>query len=202
MTREPDFSKSNGLLPAVVQHASTGDVLMLGYMNSEAYNLTRRDNRVTFFSRSRGSLWLKGETSGSFLNVVSLAVDCDGDSILVKAIPDGPVCHTGTQTCFGNEPDSGLAFLASLSQTIRQRNANPQLKSYTSQLFAAGVDRLAQKVGEEAIEVVIEAKNGNDTKLLDESADLLFHLMVLLESRNLSLARVADTLRLRAEASA
>lgn len=201
MTREPDFSRSNGLLPAIVQHANTGDVLMLGYMNSEAYELTRRDKRVSFFSRSRNALWLKGETSGSFLNVVSIAVDCDCDSILVKAIPEGPVCHTGDETCFGNVSESEISFLGRLGRTIRQRKENPQAKSYTSQLFVAGVDRLAQKVGEEAVEVVIEAKNGNDSKLLDESADLLFHLIVLLESRNLSLERVAETLKQRAEVS-
>lgn len=201
MTREPDFSKSNGLLPTVVQHSRTGDVLMLGYMNAEAYELTRRDKRVTFFSRSRETLWLKGQTSGNFLNVVSISVDCDGDSILVRAVPEGPVCHTGTRTCFGDTPNPNLSFLATLSQTILERKADPQPKSYTSQLFASGVDRLAQKVGEEAVEVVIEAKNGNDSKLLDESADLLFHLMVLLESRDLSLADVADTLRRRSEMS-
>lgn len=174
---------------------------MLGYMNAEAYELTRRDKRVTFFSRSRETLWLKGQTSGNFLNVVSISVDCDGDSILVRAVPEGPVCHTGTRTCFGDTPNPNLSFLATLSQTILERKADPQPKSYTSQLFASGVDRLAQKVGEEAVEVVIEAKNGNDGKLLDESADLLFHLMVLLESRDLSLADVADTLRRRSEMS-
>lgn len=201
MTREPDFSRSNGLLPAVVQHSRTGDVLMLGYMNAEAYGLTKRDKRVTFFSRSRDALWLKGETSGNFLNVVSLEVDCDGDAILVKALPEGPVCHTGTRTCFGDSPNSGISFLSTLSQTILQRKVDPKPKSYTSQLLASGVDRLAQKVGEEAVEVVIEAKNGNDGKLLDESADLLFHLMVLLESRDLCLADVADILKRRAEMS-
>lgn len=201
MTREPDFSKANRLIPAIVQHSGTGDVLMLGYMNTEAYELTRKDKRVTFFSRSREALWQKGETSGNFLNVVSMAVDCDGDTILIKALPEGPVCHTGTRTCFGDSSHSSLSFLATLSQTIRERKIDPRPESYTSQLFASGVDRLAQKVGEEAVEVVIEAKNGNDCKLVDESADLLFHLMALLESRNLSLADVADTLMRRAEKS-
>jgi phosphoribosyl-ATP pyrophosphohydrolase/phosphoribosyl-AMP cyclohydrolase len=174
---------------------------MLGYMNPEAYERTRRDRRVTFFSRSRGTLWLKGETSGNFLNVVSIAVDCDGDTLLIKAVPEGPTCHTGTQTCFGNSSNASLSFLATLSQTILERKTDPQAHSYTSQLLASGVDRLAQKVGEEAVEVVIEAKNGNDCKLLDESADLLFHLMVLLQSRNLSLVDVADTLKRRASRS-
>ena len=201
MRGEPDFSEANGLIPAVVQDSVTGDVLMLGYMNSEAYELTRKDKRVTFFSRSRGALWLKGEASGNFLNVVSIAVDCDGDTILIKALPEGPVCHTGKRTCFGDSSNSSLSFLATLSQTIRERKTDPRPESYTRQLLASGVDRLAQKVGEEAVEVVIEAKNGNDRKLLDESADLLFHLMVLLESRNLSLADVADTLMRRAETS-
>jgi phosphoribosyl-ATP pyrophosphohydrolase/phosphoribosyl-AMP cyclohydrolase len=130
-----------------------------------------------------------------------MAVDCDGDTILIKALPEGPVCHTGTRTCFGDSSHSSLSFLATLSQTIRERKIDPRPESYTSQLFASGVDRLAQKVGEEAVEVVIEAKNGNDCKLVDESADLLFHLMALLESRNLSLADVADTLMRRAEKS-
>jgi phosphoribosyl-ATP pyrophosphohydrolase/phosphoribosyl-AMP cyclohydrolase len=171
---------------------------MLGYMNMEAYELTRRDKRVVFFSRSRGALWLKGETSGNFLLVDSIAVDCDSDAILIRAIPEGPVCHTGEMTCFGEPKNSGLSFLATLSRTIHGRGVEPQPSSYTSELLALGVDRLAQKVGEEAVEVVIEAKNSNDSKLLDESADLLFHLMVLLESRGLSIDDVGTTLRRRA----
>lgn len=200
MRCEPDFSKSNGLLPAIVQHADSALVLMLGYMNQEAYERTQREKRVTFFSRSRQSLWLKGETSGSFLNVVSIEVDCDQDCILVRALPEGPVCHTGTESCFGASPDYGISFLGTLGQTIAARAKNPTQGSYTSELLAAGVDRVAQKVGEEAIEVVIEAKNTDNEKLLGESADLLYHLMVLLESRSLSLADVAATLERRSRA--
>jgi len=200
MRCEPDFSKSNGLLPAIVQHADSALVLMLGYMNQEAYERTQREKRVTFFSRSRQSLWLKGETSGSFLNVVSIEVDCDQDCILVRALPEGPVCHTGTESCFGVSPDYGISFLGTLGQTIAARAKNPMQGSYTSELLASGVDRVAQKVGEEAIEVVIEAKNTDNEKLLGESADLLYHLMVLLESRSLSLADVAAVLERRSRA--
>jgi phosphoribosyl-ATP pyrophosphohydrolase/phosphoribosyl-AMP cyclohydrolase len=198
MSSDPDFLKCDGLLPAIVQHADSARVLMLGYMNQEAYERTKREKRVTFFSRSRKSLWLKGETSGSFLNVVSMEVDCDQDSILVRVVPEGPVCHTGTESCFGSSGGLGISFLDTLSQTIAARAKHPKAGSYTTELLESGVDRMAQKVGEEAIEVVIEAKNTDDEKLLGEAADLVYHLLVLLESRGLSLGHVVNVLKRRA----
>jgi phosphoribosyl-ATP pyrophosphohydrolase/phosphoribosyl-AMP cyclohydrolase len=198
MSSDPDFSKCDGLLPAIVQHADSARVLMLGYMNQEAYECTKREKRVTFFSRSRKSLWLKGETSGSFLNVVSMEVDCDQDSILVRVVPEGPVCHTGTESCFGSSGGSGISFLDTLSQTIAARAKHPKAGSYTTELLESGVDRMAQKVGEEAIEVVIAAKNTDNEKLLGEAADLVYHLLVLLESRGLSLGHVVNVLKRRA----
>lgn len=198
MKREPDFEKAGGLVPAVVQNASSGAVLMVGYMNKEAYAQTLTSRRVTFFSRSRQKLWEKGETSGNYLDLVHMDVDCDGDSILVQATPQGPTCHTGDESCFGDESPCGLRFLEELSRTIAERRTGPQQGSYTSELFAAGTDRLVQKVGEEALEVVIEGKNTDDVRLLSESADLVFHLMVLLESRGLSLRDVSLVLKERA----
>jgi phosphoribosyl-ATP pyrophosphohydrolase/phosphoribosyl-AMP cyclohydrolase len=198
MKQELDFTKGGGLLPAVVQDARSGTVLMVGYMNEEAYAQTIEKKRVTFFSRSRQELWEKGETSGNFLDLVRIDVDCDGDAILVQANPRGPTCHTGAESCFGEGPQFGLQFLAELSQTLSERRAAPRPGSYTSELFASGTDRLVQKVGEEALEVVIEGKNTDDTRLLSESADLLFHLMVLLESRGLSLRDVSLVLKERA----
>jgi phosphoribosyl-ATP pyrophosphohydrolase/phosphoribosyl-AMP cyclohydrolase len=198
MSSDPDFLKCDGLLPAIVQHADSARVLMLGYMNQEAYERTKREKRVTFFSRSRKSLWLKGETSGSFLNVVSMEVDCDQDSILVRVVPEGPVCHTGTESCFGSSGGLGISFLDTLSQTIAARAKHPKAGSYTTELLESGVDRMALKVGEEAIEVVIEAKNTDDEKLLGEAADLVYHLLVLLESRGLSLGHVVNVLKRRA----
>jgi phosphoribosyl-ATP pyrophosphohydrolase/phosphoribosyl-AMP cyclohydrolase len=191
----PNFLTPESLLPAIVQHAVTQEVLMLGYMNLEAYQLTVASKRVTFFSRSKGRLWIKGETSGNYLNLVSHSVDCDNDAILFKAIPDGPTCHTGFDTCFGKKLGEGVVFLAELDRVIADRQSSPKKDSYTSALFDAGIDRLTQKVGEEAIEVVIEAKNSDDSRLLSESADLLFHLMVLLRSRGLSINDVAEVLR-------
>lgn len=196
MIREPDFLKSGGLLPAIIQDDSTLEVLMLGYMNQEAYEVTTSSGHVTFFSRSKGRLWTKGETSGNFLQVKEMRCDCDSDAILIRAIPAGPTCHEGTQSCFGESERSDISFLGTLGRTIRERKAGGDAeRSYTAQLFTKGIDAIAQKVGEEAIEVVIEAKNSNDERLLSESADLLYHLMVLLEARGASLAEVARVLK-------
>lgn len=195
--RRPDFSKGQGLVPAIVQHADTRAVLMLGYMNEEAFSATQETGRVTFFSRSRQELWQKGATSGNFLELVELLVDCDSDAILVKARPKGPTCHTGAESCFQGGAASSLAVLETVSRTLVARLRQPSAQSYTSTLFAAGTDRIAQKIGEEATEVVIEAKNSNNERLLGESADLLFHLMVLLTYRGVSIEDVCEVLRAR-----
>jgi phosphoribosyl-ATP pyrophosphohydrolase/phosphoribosyl-AMP cyclohydrolase len=195
--RVPDFTRAGGLLPAVVQHAETLHVLMLGYMNDEAFVATQKARRVTFFSRSRQKLWQKGETSGNVLELVELLVDCDGDAILVRALPRGPTCHTGTESCFQKCNVGSLGVLERISTTLRTRHEQPTSDSYTSNLFAEGIDRVAQKVGEEAIEVVIEAKNEGTERLLEEAADLLFHLMVLLTFRGISLERVCGVLEAR-----
>jgi phosphoribosyl-ATP pyrophosphohydrolase/phosphoribosyl-AMP cyclohydrolase len=198
MRRDPDFTKCEGMIPAIVQDDATLEVLMLGYMNQEAYASTKQSGQVTFFSRSKGRLWTKGETSGNFLHVKEIRCDCDSDAILIRAIPAGPTCHEGTDSCFGESERSSLAFLGALSRTIGARKSVADAaNSYTAQLFAKGIDAIAQKVGEEAIEVVIEAKNSNDERLLSESADLLYHLMVLLEARGVSLTEVAKTLKER-----
>jgi phosphoribosyl-ATP pyrophosphohydrolase/phosphoribosyl-AMP cyclohydrolase len=198
MKREPDFSKCGGLLPAIVQDAHSGEVLMLGYMNEEAYTMTRETKRVTFFSRSREMLWTKGESSGNSLTLTDIFLDCDQDAILVRALPAGPTCHEGTRSCFSQAPATSWSILSDLERTIKERRASLSDGSYTASLFTAGIDRLAQKVGEEAIEVVIEAKNGDRDRLLNESADLLFHLMALWESQGVSLADVCDVLGERA----
>ena len=199
MMERPNFKNADDLLPTIVQDANSAAVLMLGYMNAEAYERTLKSGRVTFFSRSRNTLWVKGEASGNYLELVATASDCDGDAILVTAKPAGPTCHTGADTCFGTNSLRGISFLTGLTQTIAQRRSAPIPGSYTSELFSAGIDRLVQKVGEEALEVVIEGKNNDNKRLLSESADLLFHLMVLLESRGLSLADVCAVLERRAE---
>jgi phosphoribosyl-ATP pyrophosphohydrolase/phosphoribosyl-AMP cyclohydrolase len=192
-----DFKKMDGLIPAVVQDAFTGKVLMLGYMNEEALVKTQESGRVTFFSRSKNRLWTKGETSGNFLEVVSMLEDCDGDAILVKARPLGPVCHTGADTCFEEPNTSQTAFIDQLRAIIKERKENPGATSYTSSLFAKGINKLAQKVGEEAVELVIEAKDDNKTLFLGEAADLLFHYLVLLEAKNYSLDEVVAVLKQR-----
>jgi phosphoribosyl-ATP pyrophosphohydrolase/phosphoribosyl-AMP cyclohydrolase len=197
MKREPDFSKCGGLLPAIVQDARTGLVLMLGYMNQEAYSQTREKGVVTFFSRSRNRLWTKGESSGNFLALKEIVCDCDCDAILVLATPSGPTCHAGTTSCFEEIDSSSRAILGTLRETIAGRRTAKSKSSYTAELFEAGIDAIAQKVGEEAIEVVIEAKNDNRERLLNESADLLYHLMVLWESRNVSLDDVCGVLERR-----
>lgn len=197
MNKNPDFSKCNGLLPAIVQDARSGEVLMLGYMNEDAYRMTLEKGAVTFFSRSKGRLWMKGETSGNVLRLRGISSDCDSDALLVLAIPEGPTCHEGTQSCFPNSRDADLSMLVTLSETIALRKQAPADESYTGQLFKDGIDRMVQKVGEEAVEVVIEGKNGGRDRLLSESADLIFHLLVLLEARGLSLGDVCLILRER-----
>jgi phosphoribosyl-ATP pyrophosphohydrolase/phosphoribosyl-AMP cyclohydrolase len=201
MTQEPDFSKCNGLLPTIVQDSATKQVLMLGYMNQEAYALTLEKKVVTFFSRSKNRLWMKGETSGYFLTVNDVRVDCDSDAILILASPNGPTCHEGTTSCFGegvNDVDGGVVFLESLEQMIQARIAQGESESsYVAQLVSRGVDKTAQKVGEEAVEVVIEALKGDRERLLEEGADLLFHLTVLLASQGVSLSEVAAVLQKR-----
>mgnify|MGYP006276498983 CR=1 FL=1 len=194
MKREPDFTKCGGLLPAVVQDARTGVVLMLGYMNEKSYQVTKDKGLVTFFSRSRNELWTKGETSGNYLTVVAIGVDCDQDAILVSAIPQGPTCHEGTESCFSDKVTTPLSMLTRLEATIKERRESPSTSSYTASLFEAGIDKIVQKVGEEGIEVVIEGKNDNKERLLNESADLLFHLMVLWEAKGVSLGEVCGVL--------
>jgi phosphoribosyl-ATP pyrophosphohydrolase/phosphoribosyl-AMP cyclohydrolase len=195
-----DWDKGDGLLPAIVQHAVDGRVLMLGYMNEAALRRTLADGRVTFFSRSRNQLWTKGETSGHFLHVTHVSADCDRDSILVLARPDGPACHNGTPTCFADslEPQaSRIAFLTTLQSTIAQRIADSPEGSYTARLFASGVGRIAQKVGEEGVETALAAVTRDDPELVGECADLLYHLLVLLKSRNLTLEQVVGELASR-----
>lgn len=196
-----DWNKGNDLLPAIVQHWRSGAVLMLGYMNREALEHTRRTGKVTFFSRSRQRLWTKGENSGNFLLLNALHADCDADSILVLAEPQGPVCHLGTPDCFG-AGGPPLAFLAALDALIAQRERERPSGSYTTRLFEAGTRRIAQKVGEEGVETALAGAGGDDAELLDESADLLFHLIVLLHTRGKSLIDVAERLRARHDAAA
>lgn len=193
-----DWSKSDGLIPAVVQDNLSGQVLMLGYVNEESLKLTEQTGNVTFFSRSRGKLWTKGETSGNFLKFISMKVDCDGDTVLIQAQPQGPVCHEGTATCFGDEVEPALAFLGQLAKVIDQRfEARDTASSYVAKLAAGGIDRMAQKVGEEAVETAIAAKNEDLTAFEGEAADLLFHLLVLLRAKGSSLPRLSEVLRSR-----
>ncbi|UPT65938.1 MAG: bifunctional phosphoribosyl-AMP cyclohydrolase/phosphoribosyl-ATP diphosphatase HisIE [Sphingobacteriales bacterium JAD_PAG50586_3] len=193
-----DFEKGNGLIPAIIQDNNTGKVLMLGYMNQEAYDKTVADNTVTFFSRTKNRLWTKGEESGNFLHIVSITNDCDNDTLLIKVNPVGPVCHTGADTCWDeqNQP-VGYPFIQQLSTIIKERKNALVDTSYTAQLFAKGINKIAQKVGEEAVEIVIEAKDNNDELFLGEAADLLFHYMVLLEAKGFSLHDVEELLKKR-----
>ncbi len=192
-----DFEKTNGLIPAIIQDASTNKVLMLGYMNEEALCLTEESGKVTFFSRTKNRLWTKGETSGNFLNVVSIKEDCDRDTLLIKVNPVGPVCHTGTDTCWGEENKEDIMFLKELQDFIDKRHAEMPEGSYTTSLFQSGVNKMAQKVGEEAVEAVIEACNGTDDRLIYESADLIYHLIVLLTSKGYRIEDLARELRER-----
>lgn len=190
-----DFEKSGGLVPAIIQDARTAKVLMLGYMNREAYEKTLETRKVTFFSRSRQQLWVKGETSGNFLELVDIRVDCDNDTLLVQVNPVGPVCHTGTDTCWGDVNEaSPLMFLSELQDFINKRREEMPEGSYTTSLFRDGVNRMAQKVGEEALEACIEAVNGTDDRLLYEASDMFYHLIVLLASKGLRIEQVAEEL--------
>ena len=198
-----DWRKGDGLLPAIVQDASTGQVLMLGFVNEAALQKTLETRRVTFFSRTKNRLWTKGETSNHFLNVVSVATDCDNDSLLITALPDGPTCHNGTQSCFGDSIKTAvadIAFLAKLESVIEQRVQDRPDGSYTAKLWSQGVRRMAQKVGEEGVEVALAAATDDNKGLIGESADLLFHLTLLLKSRGLSLRDAVTELERRHEA--
>jgi phosphoribosyl-ATP pyrophosphohydrolase/phosphoribosyl-AMP cyclohydrolase len=196
MINNLDFEKVNGLMPCIIQDEATRKVLMLGYMNEEALEKTQTENRVTFFSRTKNRLWTKGETSGKFLNVKNISVDCDNDTLLIKVDPVGEVCHTGSDTCF-DEKNEGDAFLFQLEKVIQDRKNNPSDKSYTSSLFQKGINKIAQKVGEEAVEIVIEAKDENDDLFLGEAADLMYHYLVLLAAKNKNLENVIEVLRNR-----
>lgn len=192
-----DFNKNNGLVPAIIQDAETKTVLMLGYMNHDAYNKTIETNRVTFFSRSKHRLWTKGEISNNYLNLVSIDIDCDNDTLLVMVKPEGPTCHTGTDTCWNKENIANYGFLSKLEDVIAERRENMSNESYTASLFKKGINKIAQKVGEEAIEVVIEAKDNNDNLFLNESADLLFHYLILLQAKGFKLNDVVEVLEKR-----
>lgn len=197
-----DFDKMGGLVPAIIQDVETRNVLMLGFMNEEAYEKTLQTGKVTFWSRTRQTLWTKGETSGNFLQLVSMAVDCDNDTLLVKVIPHGPTCHTGTDTCWGEEntpvsPANSLQFLSELQDFIEKRHEEMPEGSYTTRLFRDGVNKMAQKVGEEALETVIEATNGTNEKLVYEASDMLYHLLVLLTSKGLRIEDIANELQKR-----
>lgn len=195
---EIDFDKMNGLVPAIVQYAVTKNVLMLGFMNKEAYDKTVETKKVTFWSRSRNTLWTKGETSGNYLNLVSIENDCDKDTLLVKVHPDGPTCHTGTDTCWGEDNTANpLLFLTELQDFIEKRHEEMPEGSYTTSLFKDGLNRMAQKVGEEALEAVIEAVNGTDERLIYEASDMFYHLIVLLTSKGLRIEDVAKELMVR-----
>jgi len=192
-----DFEKSGGLLPAIIQDAVTGKVLMLGYMNQESYQKTLTTGKVTFYSRSRQQLWTKGETSGNFLLFKEIKIDCDSDTLLIKATPTGPVCHTGNDTCFNEINSADLDFLNYLEKVIQDRKINPRAGSYTNQLFDAGIKKIAQKVGEEATELVIDAVDGDINRIKEETADLLYHLLVLLVNREIALKDVIRVLEKR-----
>ncbi len=191
------FDEKTGLIPAIVQDSNTGKVLMLGYMNREALETTRKIGRVTFFSRSKQRLWTKGEESGNFLELVSIREDCDQDALLVKAIPHGPTCHKGTDTCWGEENSDQFGFLTALESVIRDRRKNAPENSYVSSLFSKGINKIAQKVGEEAVELVIESKDDSEELFLNESADLLFHYLILLQAKGYALSDVVDILKQR-----
>lgn len=192
-----DFSKySDGLVPTIVQDVNTNKVLMLGFMNEQALNKTKENKQVTFFSRSKGRLWTKGEESGNFLNVIEILKDCDNDTLLIKANPQGPVCHTGADTCF-NEKNTGENFLFELEDIIKDRIKNPVEGSYTNLLIKKGLNKIAQKVGEEAVELVIEAKDNNKELFLNEAADLMYHYLLLINAKGYQLNEVIQILRSR-----
>lgn len=199
---ELDFKKMNGLLPAIIQDAATRKVLMLGFMNEEAYNKTIETGKVTFYSRTKNRLWTKGEESGNFLNVVSIKPDCDNDTLLIEANPVGPVCHKGTDTCWGETNEKNpLLFLTELQNFIEKRHNEMPEGSYTTSLFKDGINRMAQKVGEEALEAVIEATNGTNERLVYEGSDFLYHLIVLLTAKGLRIEDLAQELIVRHDAN-
>ena len=192
-----DFERLTGLVPAIIQDNYTQKILMLGFMNEEAYNKTVETGKVTFFSRTKNRLWTKGEESGNFLHVVSIAADCDNDTLLIKVNPAGPVCHTGADTCWGEKNEQDIMFLKELQDFIDKRHEEMPEKSYTTSLFKSGVNKMAQKVGEEAVETIIEACNGTDERLIYEGADLLYHLIVLLTSKGYRIEDLARELKER-----
>lgn len=198
---ELDFKKMNGLVPAIIQDDYTQKVLMLGFMNEEAYQKTVETGKVTFFSRTKNRLWMKGEESGNVLNVVSIAADCDQDTLLIKVHPAGPVCHTGADTCWGETNSQDIMFLKELQDFIDKRHEEMPEGSYTTSLFRSGVNKMAQKVGEEAVETVIEACNGTDDRLIYEGADLIYHLIVLLTSKGFRIEDLARELKERHSAT-
>jgi phosphoribosyl-ATP pyrophosphohydrolase/phosphoribosyl-AMP cyclohydrolase len=192
-----DFEKGNGLVPVIIQHYKTNTVLMLGYMNETAYLKTKEIGKATFYSRSKERLWTKGETSGNYLIVKDILIDCDQDTILIKADPIGPTCHTGSDTCFNEVVEDKDDFLYELEKIILDRKNNPTDESYTASLFKKGINKIAQKVGEEATEVVIEAMDNNVELLKEETSDLIYHLLVLLAEKNISLNEISELLRKR-----
>ena len=189
------FDQTTGLIPAIIQDVTTKNVLMLGYMNQDAYDKTMETGRVTFYSRSKQRLWTKGEESGNFLNLVEILNDCDDDTLLIKARPEGPVCHQGTDTCWAAKNVQEFGFLSKLEKVIKDRRENESEASYVSSLFKKGINKIAQKVGEEAVEVVIEAKDDNEQLFLDEAADLLFHYLILLQAKGFDLNRINEVLK-------
>ncbi|MEY3432468.1 MAG: hypothetical protein RL131_404 [Bacteroidota bacterium] len=200
METQIDFSKyADGLVPAIIQDSKTGKVLMLGFMNQDAFDATMNSQKITFYSRSKNRLWTKGEESGNFLNLVSYAVDCDNDSLLFKVSPVGPVCHTGADTCW-NEKNRSQDFLEQLETVIELRKSGNSPDSYVKSLLDKGINKIAQKVGEEAVELVIEAKDNNEEKFLNEAADLLFHYLLLLNSKGYNLESVKEVLQKRHKA--
>ena len=190
-----DFNKGDGLVPAIIQDAQTMQVLMLGYMNREAFDKTRESGNVTFFSRSKNRLWMKGESSGNTLTLVDLKLDCDNDTLLIYAIPKGPTCHTGSTSCFKDETAKG--FVYQLEKTINDRIDSNDPNSYTNELYQQGINKVAQKVGEEAVELVIEAKDSNDDLFKNEAADLIYHLLILLKKKNMSFTQTEKVLKSR-----
>jgi phosphoribosyl-ATP pyrophosphohydrolase/phosphoribosyl-AMP cyclohydrolase len=192
-----DFEKGAGLVPAIIQDDATNKVLMLGYMNEESLEKTQKDGKVTFYSRAKQKLWTKGETSGNFLLVKEIMKDCDHDTLLIKVNPAGPTCHTGSDTCFNEDNRSNALFLHYLQSVIESRKQGTSDRSYTKKLFESGINKIAQKVGEEAVELVIEAKDSNDDLFKNEAADLIFHLLVLLEAKDVKLGEVIDVLKQR-----
>lgn len=194
---EINFDKNTGLVPVIIQDNCTKNVLMLGYMNQEAFDKTLETKKVTFFSRSKNRLWTKGEESGNFLHLEAIGNDCDNDTLLISVKPQGPTCHKGTDTCWGSENTQKLGFLSDLEEIILDRKENRQETSYVASLFKKGINKIAQKVGEEAVEVVIEAKDNDDGLFLNESADLLFHYLILLQAKGFKLNDVVEVLKLR-----